>query len=177
MIDNINRNIAYNIFQALSETIENFAFLEVLIIEDKEDIKISDENYMCYSVKSISPFNINLTLCVLEETANKIVKNVLIENIHFEHSVKDSICEITNILTGNFLDRIFGGKISFSLNLPEEIDMNYLKIKYFRDIKIIKEINVNSKYTDNTIIFAFKLDDKNCFIILDNINEIMNRKA
>lgn len=110
-----------NLFeQAMSETLEGMAFIEVEICEKLKSLPGLKEDDWITKISITEPFQAYITLIFDDDFANDLVENITgeMEKIT-EKMVGDALSEIANTAIGQLAANILGGESDFSLGLPE----------------------------------------------------------
>ena len=120
----INQQELKNILtQAVSETIENMAFM-IVSTETKNPETIQGDEYLKTSLLILEPYPGELGLIMSKKLLSKIAVSLysLSEKEITENILIDVISELLNTITGSLMRRILPDNFEYKLGLPESGD-------------------------------------------------------
>lgn len=117
----IREDFALALGRALTETLENMAFMEALACP-QDDGTGHEEQRLCVSLPILDPVQGELRLCAPRQLLQKVAAIIFLcdEEEIDEQILLDTAAELINTLAGRFLSRLLSPRQLFQLGLPTQ---------------------------------------------------------
>ena len=103
------------------KTFSEMVSLNIKKTDNKADINFT--NAVIVMVEILHPGSTKLFLIIPDNFKKTVAENIFGEDISklSKNDIEDSIIEILNVMSGQFIDSIYGESVSYKINLPKVI--------------------------------------------------------